>query len=828
MDTYITTVPYTGDGVTTRWNFNFTGGYLSPQHIFIERDGVLTQAVLESPGTAVVSPAVPAGEPFTITRRTPVAAPLVNFSDGADLSEDNLDTVARQAVFSAAEGRDAADKAIVSAYALMASAEGILLSSGEAAAIAQSAANASETAQSVSQQARDQAVAAANTIGDTRQEILDNLAAPTGAAQVGTQPTGVGAVPRPLNERLNDIEHVRNRGVVGGGLVSETVALQRALNAAAGKTLVFENKDYLTGALVVPDNTTLITNGARFIDDGSGGDNSTVVVLSGKGILFDKIRVHVPAGQVIHRPVVVTGSNIYGDLIEVSADEQQANSNDNLDGAICIKGTGIGISNIKSSKFDFPVCISDSAHVTIGHYDLQDYVRGIFTKNSSYLFSDGASIRNRSPNASSSPGHNGLLIEGCVHLNFTGFIVEDAGEHGVRLGGAAFSFHINLNNFTVIRPGKCGIKVLPQEAFPARHVAINNAKITDCGFGSALGVNEEGLRLERVKNLTVNNCYVYLDQRPVSAYCGIRLSDVEFVTIDGARIEGAHLAGIEISSTINNDAGVPVSVSNNAVTIIAPSITGTLFDGILIDYSGSSIRYVNILGAQIISSGGWGINLVNSGGGSIPQPCRIDATVVNSVSGHYGGSGSIDYRIQRSIRNGDNPSLTWQEINGRLRFGTNNFKNNERLAFRFFANNGETGVDWIGFGNVVATHHRFYQNNTQLAGSITTNGTGTTFGTSSDYRLKVSYGPIQNALDRLTEIPVYRGEFKATPGEPIDYFIAHELAVHIPNAVTGQKDDVDEDGNPVYQSVDASKVVPLLVAAVQELSAKVAALQSAA
>ena len=57
-------------------------------------------------------------------------------------------------------------------------------------------------------------------------------------------------------------------------------------------------------------------------------------------------------------------------------------------------------------------------------------------------------------------------------------------------------------------------------------------------------------------------------------------------------------------------------------------------------------------------------------------------------------------------------------------------------------------------------------------------------------------------------------------------FLAHELQAIIPLAVTGEKDAVDENGVPRYQGIDYSKIVVYLVAAIQELSAKVAALEA--
>jgi hypothetical protein len=50
-------------------------------------------------------------------------------------------------------------------------------------------------------------------------------------------------------------------------------------------------------------------------------------------------------------------------------------------------------------------------------------------------------------------------------------------------------------------------------------------------------------------------------------------------------------------------------------------------------------------------------------------------------------------------------------------------------------------------------------------------------------------------------------------------FIAHELAEVVPQCVTGEKDAVDAEGNPVYQGIDTSFLVATLAAAIQELKA---------
>jgi hypothetical protein len=57
-------------------------------------------------------------------------------------------------------------------------------------------------------------------------------------------------------------------------------------------------------------------------------------------------------------------------------------------------------------------------------------------------------------------------------------------------------------------------------------------------------------------------------------------------------------------------------------------------------------------------------------------------------------------------------------------------------------------------------------------------------------------------------------------------FIAHELQAIVPDCVTGDKDDVDADGNPKYQGVDTSFLVATLVSAIQELTARLEALEN--
>ena len=117
------------------------------------------------------------------------------------------------------------------------------------------------------------------------------------------------------------------------------------------------------------------------------------------------------------------------------------------------------------------------------------------------------------------------------------------------------------------------------------------------------------------------------------------------------------------------------------------------------------------------------------------------------------------------------------------------------------------------------------RNTNGTVGSITTSGSSTAFNTSSDYRLKENVQPMTGGLDIIAALKPVTYDWIAdqTAGEG---FIAHELQAVIPAAVTGEKDAVDDKGEIKPQGVDFGKIVPHLVAAIQELTTRLAALEN--
>jgi hypothetical protein len=110
-----------------------------------------------------------------------------------------------------------------------------------------------------------------------------------------------------------------------------------------------------------------------------------------------------------------------------------------------------------------------------------------------------------------------------------------------------------------------------------------------------------------------------------------------------------------------------------------------------------------------------------------------------------------------------------------------------------------------------------------VTSAITVNNTSCEFVNLSDYRRKTNIEPMVDAVGTVKRLrPVWynlRG-FENDP--PYSGFIAHEFQEVIRDGVTGYRDEVNDDGEPVYQLMDKRTAIPALVGAVQELRQRIA------
>jgi len=129
-------------------------------------------------------------------------------------------------------------------------------------------------------------------------------------------------------------------------------------------------------------------------------------------------------------------------------------------------------------------------------------------------------------------------------------------------------------------------------------------------------------------------------------------------------------------------------------------------------------------------------------------------------------------------------------------------------------------------GATSESSHALFFNPNGLVGSIRTSGSATAFNTSSDYRLKENVLDIADGITRVKQLQPRRFNFIADDTTTVDGFIAHEAQAVVPEAVTGTKDEVNDDGDAVMQGIDQAKLVPLLTAALQEAIAKIETLET--
>ena len=226
------------------------------------------------------------------------------------------------------------------------------------------------------------------------------------------------------------------------------------------------------------------------------------------------------------------------------------------------------------------------------------------------------------------------------------------------------------------------------------------------------------------------------------------------------------------------------------------------------------------------------------------------------------GGDSVGFTGTRTAGTADN-AISGYFINNDINSGTSRFEyltlktvNTERMRIhsngRQTYNGSSTVSGHANFvGEVGASYNALafeHTNGGGIVGTVRTTASSTAYNTSSDYRLKENVSYDFDATTRLKQLKPARFNFIADANTTVDGFLAHEVSSVVPEAISGTKDAVqvweegdelpegvsvgdnklDENGNtiPVYQGIDQSKLVPLLVKTIQELEARITTLET--
>ena len=291
---------------------------------------------------------------------------------------------------------------------------------------------------------------------------------------------------------------------------------------------------------------------------------------------------------------------------------------------------------------------------------------------------------------------------------------------------------------------------------------------------------------------------------------------------------------IKVDTIVNaggdNDSGIDLATNDNIKFNIAGSQKA------IIDSSGnvgigtsSPSHELHITGSSdtraIITSGGSGDAVMmfeNASGNTWGH--GLDLSSSNYVIG-YNASGdpSLTSDGVLNINTSGNVSVGVASIT------SGGFSANTRMVIQSAGSGGETlGIRSTSSSGTSLEMVVFRDGDDTQIGTIVGNASAntTSYGTSSDYRLKENVVDVDKPIEKLKKLKPKTFNMISDPDNKLDGFLAHELKEVIPNATHGVKDAVNEDGSIKPQQVDYGLITPLLTAALQEAIAKIETLEA--
>jgi len=322
------------------------------------------------------------------------------------------------------------------------------------------------------------------------------------------------------------------------------------------------------------------------------------------------------------------------------------------------------------------------------------------------------------------------------------------------------------------------------------------------------------------------------------------------------RIDSSGNVGIGTSSPTNiftvksatQFKGMSVNNGTNDIVQLIGQGTGNDNGSVILLNGGTAGAYIQASGNSYFNGGNVGIGTTSPG-----TYGKFAVTASSGNIGYFEGTASsanINNIVLNATATNSAPTMTMQVNGGTTAIGQVRLFGDSSMLFlngtsptekmridssgellvgitSFPTTAGQTGSGISPNGQVYLAHagtsfwtHMNFINSNGSVGAIATNGSNTSFNTSSDYRLKENVVSMTGGIATVSALKPVKYDWISNK-EQGEGFIAHELQAVIPLAVHGEKDAVNEDGSIKPQGVDYSKIVVHLVAALQELSAKV-------
>lgn len=468
-------------------------------------------------------------------------------------------------------------------------------------------------------------------------DLIDDSQATNGAGMVGHS-AEIGYTAGTLGGHVGNFIYVdSDYGTASDGTTDDNTKITSAFTraSATGAMVCFNgSKTYAIGTqMAIPAGTKVRTNGATFRDlNGTAGPSPLVTI--GAGVHIDQLVIDIPTTKTRRRAVSFTGTTattqVDGFVKVTYADQQTGSVND--DAAVRISSASkVRIGGlIQVTNADRGLQLLNSSEIDIGGLALTSYVRGLLIENSTDVKIGRAKLATASPNASYTAGHVGVLLQSATtdstrNVTLADFVIEDAGEHGIRIGGPE-----RISNVHIVRPrikncGGSGIKILGTDSGTPTatnaQIMIDSPIIEDCGTGG-LTNNMCGLLLMFCENVTVKAPIIKKASKLQSGYYGIRIAAVTNLQVDTPNVADATLDGIFIDNSLGD---------TSKVTVNGGLAAGNTRDGFRLTTGGvNAVRRIVVDGLSVDSNGAYGANIAI--GAATAVECQIRIKSYNNTT----------------------------------------------------------------------------------------------------------------------------------------------------------------------------------------------------
>lgn len=521
-------------------------------------------------------------------------------------------------------------------------------------------------------------------------ELRSDLAENSGADLVGFQQSGTAMAVRDLLSKARDIVHANDRGLLGDGTTDETTGLVDLLSAAAGKLLMLGNaKTYALATatgITIPDNTTVRTLGSKFkrLTAKAGAvEDSDYNIVVGSNVDIDVLEVEAVGGVADIGGVIVNGSNVRIGKLRVVAGSAGSAGNGLAWNALRVgpnsgtaKNVSIGV--IEVENWDRAIVLQNIDGLEVGFIRGTTYRRGVYIKDCKNWAIRGGHLSGMSSNATGAAGDNGILIESaashgsCANGVIENVVIEDAAEHGFRLGGQLIARDIWFKNCKTRNTGAasgasyppgnnggCGFKVLgPTSVFGARHQNIYfiDCVVEDVNATSIANLiarsgksNFAGIQVGKCFNVVISNPVV--TKRPSdsgtygetgnSCFNGIEIIGCQKVVVSNPMIQRPAGSGVYIYDFSDgvNDWG-----QTDDVEIIGGHVQTPATAGVEVDCAVITMRRISIQGSMKVNAGANTLKVNKSGAGAFVA-CFADMQSINPSTESFAGLGA-DWTIR--------------------------------------------------------------------------------------------------------------------------------------------------------------------------------------